>query len=226
MTAEEIAEVPLFANLSEADLDRVAHLRRHPAQRRRVRRARGRRARAVRRAVRPDRGGQALRRRRAHARLAAARHDLRRGAARLCHALPGWLSRGRAVAGDARGAAPLLRHRVVGARGGREGRRPGARAHRRAAGHRDAAAQGAPPSTESAGIRPAARCAAFSRNQIVHDWLSPDTPDLSRAGPAAPAGVDCPVVRLPDGTRWQADDARAGRAPGPADAAPGTSTTR
>ena len=33
--------------------------------------------------------------------------------------------------------------RLVGARGGREGRRAGARAHRRAAGHRDAAAEGA-----------------------------------------------------------------------------------
>jgi thioredoxin reductase (NADPH) len=44
----------------------------------------------------------------------------------------------------------------------------------------------------------------LSRNQIVHDWLSPETPDLTRswAGPI-PQAVECPVVRLPDGTRLQ-----------------------
>lgn len=42
----------------------------------------------------------------------------------------------------------------------------------------------------------------LSRNQIVHDWLSPDTPDLRRAWTGAiPQATECPVVQLPDGTR-------------------------
>lgn len=42
----------------------------------------------------------------------------------------------------------------------------------------------------------------LSRNQIVHDWLSPETPELARSwtGPV-PEATECPVVRLPDGTR-------------------------
>ena len=148
-------------------------------QPRRVRRARGRRARAVRRAVRQDRGRQALRRRRAHARLAPARHDLRRGAAGLRHAVSRRLPRRRAVARDARRAAPLLRHRLVGARGRREGGRAGARAHRRAAGHRDAAAEGAGhglrrplgPGLQRAAPLPVAQ---------------PDRPRLAVAGDAGP----------------------------------------
>ena len=41
----------------------------------------------------------------------------------------------------------------------------------------------------------------LSRNQIVHDWLSPDTPDLGRSWAGSlPETVDCPVLRLPDGT--------------------------
>jgi len=41
----------------------------------------------------------------------------------------------------------------------------------------------------------------LARNQIVHDWLSPETPGLARAwsGPL-PEAIDCPVVRLSDGT--------------------------
>jgi thioredoxin reductase (NADPH) len=44
----------------------------------------------------------------------------------------------------------------------------------------------------------------LSRNQIVHDWLSPETPGLTRswAGPI-PEATDCPVVRLADDTRLQ-----------------------
>jgi thioredoxin reductase (NADPH) len=41
----------------------------------------------------------------------------------------------------------------------------------------------------------------LSRNQIVHDWLSPESPDLTRSWTGTlPAAMDCPVVRLPDGT--------------------------
>ena len=44
----------------------------------------------------------------------------------------------------------------------------------------------------------------LSRNQIVHDWLSPETPDLARSWTGAiPAAMECPVVRLPDGTLLQ-----------------------
>jgi thioredoxin reductase (NADPH) len=40
----------------------------------------------------------------------------------------------------------------------------------------------------------------LSRNQIVHDWLSPETPDLARAWSGhLPEPTDCPVVRLADG---------------------------
>ncbi len=41
----------------------------------------------------------------------------------------------------------------------------------------------------------------LSRNQIVYDWLSPDTPDLAHAwGEPLPDAAECPVVRLPDGS--------------------------
>ncbi len=44
----------------------------------------------------------------------------------------------------------------------------------------------------------------LSRNQIVHDWLQPDTPGLARAWPGAPPeAAQSPVVQLPDGTRLQ-----------------------
>jgi len=44
----------------------------------------------------------------------------------------------------------------------------------------------------------------LSRNQIVHDWLSPETPDLTRSWAGAiPQALECPVVRLPDGTQLQ-----------------------
>ena len=76
-------------------------------------------------------------------RLARAGHDLRRGADRLRDAVSRRLPRRRAVARDARRAAALLRHRLLGARGRREGRHARARAHRRPAGRRDAGAQGA-----------------------------------------------------------------------------------
>jgi thioredoxin reductase (NADPH) len=41
----------------------------------------------------------------------------------------------------------------------------------------------------------------LSRNQIVHDWLSPETPDLARSWTGSiPDTTECPVVRLSDGT--------------------------
>jgi thioredoxin reductase (NADPH) len=41
----------------------------------------------------------------------------------------------------------------------------------------------------------------LSRNQIVHDWLSPETPGLARSWAGSlPAAADCPVVRLADAT--------------------------
>ena len=44
----------------------------------------------------------------------------------------------------------------------------------------------------------------LSRNQIVHDWLAPETPDLRRAWTGdLPEATECPVVRLPDGTQLQ-----------------------
>ncbi len=44
----------------------------------------------------------------------------------------------------------------------------------------------------------------LSRNQIVHDWLSPDTPDLTRSWAGTiPEATQCPVVRLPDGSLLQ-----------------------
>lgn len=42
----------------------------------------------------------------------------------------------------------------------------------------------------------------LSRNQIVHDWLSPETPDLTRSWTGAiPDALACPVVQLSDGAR-------------------------
>jgi thioredoxin reductase (NADPH) len=44
----------------------------------------------------------------------------------------------------------------------------------------------------------------LSRNQIVHDWLQPDTPGLARAWAGAPPeAAQSPVLQLPDGTRLQ-----------------------
>lgn len=44
----------------------------------------------------------------------------------------------------------------------------------------------------------------LSRNQIVHDWLSPETPDLARSWTGSiPQAVQCPVVRLADDTRLE-----------------------
>ena len=42
----------------------------------------------------------------------------------------------------------------------------------------------------------------LSRNQIAHDWLSPETPDLAQSWPGAmPEASLCPAVRLPDATQ-------------------------
>ena len=41
----------------------------------------------------------------------------------------------------------------------------------------------------------------LARNQIVHDWLSPETPDLTRSwAGTVPESTVCPVVRLADDT--------------------------
>jgi thioredoxin reductase (NADPH) len=41
----------------------------------------------------------------------------------------------------------------------------------------------------------------LARNQITFDWITPDSPELSKFWPAAlPADSDCPVVRLADET--------------------------
>ncbi|HSV51136.1 MAG TPA: FAD-dependent oxidoreductase [Burkholderiaceae bacterium] len=49
----------------------------------------------------------------------------------------------------------------------------------------------------------------LSRNQIVHDWVSPDTPGAAAAwGEPAPADSDCPVLRLPDGSVTSKPDMR------------------
>src|SRR4029077_16146846 len=50
-----------------------------------------------------------------------------------------------------------------------------------------------------------AACSALrqflARNQISHDWLTPDLPELSTRWPGTPpADDDCPVLRLTDGT--------------------------
>ena len=144
LTPDEVRAVPLFASLSDADLDRLvrtsADIRLNPGE------------------YAVHEGGE----RALYAVLSGKIEVVKRfdgvertlgwrlpgtifGEVPLAFAtpFPGRLSRGRAVARDARRAAPLLRHRLVGARGRREGRRAGARAHRRAAGHRDAAAEGA-----------------------------------------------------------------------------------
>ena len=63
----------------------------------------------------------------------------------------------------------------------------------------------------------------LSRNQIVHDWLSPETPDLARVVDRRPARSDAMPGRAAARRHAaaQADDARAGRSARPADAARG-----
>ena len=198
LTIEDVRAVPLFSTLPESRARAPgADLRRHAAAARRVRRARRRRARALRRALGQARGRQAVRRRRAHPRLAPARHDLRRGAAGLRHAVSRRLPRRRAVARHARRAAPLLRRRRRGARGRREARRAGARAHRRPAGRRDAGAQGAGHGLRrslGSGLR---RPAPLPRRatRSPHDWSSPDAPDADAAWAArCPPATERPVA--------------------------------
>jgi len=41
----------------------------------------------------------------------------------------------------------------------------------------------------------------LARNQISHDWMTPDSPELAARWPGPrPADADCPVLRLTDGT--------------------------
>ncbi len=49
----------------------------------------------------------------------------------------------------------------------------------------------------------------LARNQITYEWLTPDSPDLGKQWPAGrPADVDCPVLRLADGTLITRPNAR------------------
>ncbi len=49
----------------------------------------------------------------------------------------------------------------------------------------------------------------LARNQITYEWLTPDSPDLGKQWPAGrPADVDCPVLRLADGTLIARPNAR------------------
>src|SRR5262252_1148974 len=41
----------------------------------------------------------------------------------------------------------------------------------------------------------------LARNQITHDWVTPDSPNVATLWPGdCPADAECPVVRLADGT--------------------------
>ena len=61
----------------------------------------------------------------------------------------------------------------------------------------------------TAGTAPATACACSSRNQIVFDWMTPDAPELAVRWPGPrPAEVDCPALRLADGTTLVRPQAR------------------
>ena len=120
-----------------------AGVRGHPARRGRVRRARGRGAGALRRARGPDRGRQGRRRHPAGARRAPAGSRLRRGPDHAGDDVPERLPRVRAVARDGGRGSRVLHGRGRRARGGDEGRRARARAHRGAPGSRGQGAGGA-----------------------------------------------------------------------------------
>jgi len=81
----------------------------------------------------------------------------------------------------------------------------GALARERIGGLQGIAAE--PPKARVAmvGHRWDAHCSALrqflARNQISHDWMTPDSPELATRWPGPrPADVDCPALRLTDGT--------------------------
>ena len=116
---------------------------------------------------------------------------------------PGGYRASRALARHAGGDAAILRHRgrVAGSR--HEDRRARARAHRRAAGHRRRAAEGAPDHGRAPLGQRLQRLAPVPRAQPDH--LRLDDPRFARAADdmwpgARPPDSDCPVLRLADGT--------------------------
>ena len=83
--------------------------------------------------------------------------------------------------------------------------RLGALARERIAGLQGIAAQPPKPQVTMIGHRWDPACAELrrflSRNQISHDWLEPDTPDVTASWTGAvPADDECPMLRLAGGT--------------------------
>jgi thioredoxin reductase (NADPH) len=83
--------------------------------------------------------------------------------------------------------------------------RVGALARERIAGLQGIAAE--PPRTQVTMVGPRWDTACgelrrfLARNQITHDWITPDSPDIASLWPGnAPADAECPIVRLADGT--------------------------
>ena len=216
LTVDDVAAVPLFAELPAAELRATrAHVRGPPPRSRRVRGARRRRARAVCRPQRQDRGREDDRRDRTPARLPAAGHDLRRGADRPRDAVSRRLPRRRAVARDADRSAGVLRRRGRLEGHLAEGERAGARADGRAAEHRRRAADaarhgGRPPLGHRLRRRP-----PVSRPQ----------PDLAHLGDARGAGARGDLARTRAGRLRSAGAAARGRtgARAPRGARPGDS---
>ena len=225
VTTDEIAEVPLFSALAAADRERLSRTSadiRLAAGEYAVHE--GERARALRRALRQDRGRQARRRHRAHARLAPAGRDLRRGADRARHAVPGGY----------RAAEPSRVMRVEAQRLLRD-RRRGARSRRsrsaRSRASASAACRASPPSrrkpratsSATAGTRPAPSCAASSTaTRSPSSGSRPTRRDAAAPGAATlpPETASCPALRLPDGRRsCRPHAARGRRAARPADPA-------
>ncbi|MEO8038996.1 MAG: FAD-dependent oxidoreductase [Betaproteobacteria bacterium] len=82
----------------------------------------------------------------------------------------------------------------------------GALARERISGLQDIAAEAPKTQVTMYGPRWDAACGELrrflARNQITHDWLTPDQPDVASAwGETPPADADCPVLKLMDGTR-------------------------
>ena len=206
VTAEEIAEVEVFATL-DAGRARAALAGggRHQPRARRVRGGRGWRAGPLRRAGGPDRGGPARRRDRARGRRTPAGRHLRRGADHARHRLPGGVPRGGEVARDAargarlprrRGRAPRAsRRRSADSRATGSAVRPGCRAWRPS---RPLLGRS---SSATAGMPPARSCDASSTaTRSTFNWVTPDAPDAAEQwGGPLPAVEDCPVVRVVDG---------------------------
>ena len=81
----------------------------------------------------------------------------------------------------------------------------GALARERMGGLQGIAAEAPKARVAMVGHRWDAQCSALrqflARNQISHDWMTPDSPELATRWPGTrPADADCPVLRLTDGT--------------------------